>query len=56
MLSYQRIGWRQEMQCERGVTMLSRAGRREMQTFRKLPKSRPRKNAASSKNNADGIP
>ena len=49
MLSYQPMVARQLVQCERGLLMLRCSGRREMQTFRKLPKSRPRRNAGSSK-------
>src|SRR5579875_2738542 len=44
---------RQCGQRERGRTMLSPCGRREMHTFRKLPKSRPRKKVASSSGKAD---
>jgi len=33
--------WPQAEQCERGFTMDRCAGSREMQTFRKLPNSRP---------------
>lgn len=54
MLSYQRMVWPQEVQRERGVTMDSWAGRREMHTFKKLPKSRPTRNPSSSKREDEG--
>jgi hypothetical protein len=46
-LSYQLIGLRHPGQRERGVTMDSCFGSREIQTFRKLPISNPKKKAAS---------
>jgi hypothetical protein len=42
MLSLERIIAPQRGQCERGWTMDSWRGRREMQTLRKLPKARPK--------------
>src|ERR1039458_10839578 len=54
MLSYQRMVWPHAMQRERGDTMDSWAGRREMQTLRKLPKSRPTRNPSSSKREDEG--
>lgn len=49
MLSYQRIGAPHCGHRERGDTMDSCFGRREMQTFRKLPKRSPMTKAASWK-------
>jgi hypothetical protein len=48
MLSYQRMGCWQAGQWEPGWTIDWRRGMREMQTFRKLPKRRPRANPISS--------
>ena len=45
MFSTQRIGFRQCGQCEPGRTTDCSSGQRWMQTFRKLPKMRPSKNA-----------
>ena len=55
MLSYQRMGWRQRGAVGAGFDDARARGRREMQTFRKLPKSRPRRKAGSSKANGDGM-
>ena len=55
MLSYQRIVCLQWGQCERGLLMLRWSGRREIQTFRKLPKSSPRMKAGSSKARGDSM-
>jgi hypothetical protein len=41
MLSRLAIGWLQSRQCDRGHTTDSPAGRRRMQTLRKLPSSKP---------------
>lgn len=56
MLSYQRIVCPHAVQRERGVTMDSWLGRREMQTFRKLPNSSPGKNPANSKKKREATP
>ncbi len=42
MLSYQRMGFPHFGQRERGEMTDSPRGRREMQTFKKLPKASPR--------------
>ena len=49
MLSYQPMVVWHSGQRERGLLMLLCFGRREMQTFRKLPRSKPRANTATSK-------
>ena len=54
-LSYHAIVFLQVGQCERGLLMLRCSGSREMQTFKKLPKSSPKRNAGSSKTSGDGI-
>jgi len=55
MLSYQRIVCLQLGQCERGFEMLWCFGNREIHTFKKLPKSSPRRKAGSSKVRGDSI-
>jgi hypothetical protein len=49
MLSYQLIGLRQWRQREQGRTIDSCCGRREMQTFKKLPNNNPRTKPDNSK-------
>jgi hypothetical protein len=47
ILSYQRMGDPHWGQCEPGLMIDSPLGTREMQTFRKLPKRRPKRKAKS---------
>src|SRR5580692_7851973 len=55
-LSYHRIACPHAMQCERGVTIDSCPGKREMHTFRKLPKSSPNPNPTTSNHIATVTP
>src|SRR5258708_38205181 len=47
MLSYGLIGWRQRGEREPGETMETPSGMREMQTFRKLPMTMPKRKKKS---------
>ena len=56
MLSYQRIVCLHAKQRERGLTIDSCSGSREMHTFRRLPNSSPSKNPTNSKKKGEATP